>query len=49
MDDIHLKQVYKILNLELITFIEQAESIKQKELEKAEDGKEKNSGREPGK
>lgn len=44
MDDLHLKELYKILNFELISFIEQAEEISQKGLE----GIEKNIGKEPG-
>ena len=48
MDNLHLKELYKILNFELISFIEQAEKIKQKELEEKENGKEEINGKEPG-
>ena len=48
MEDLNLKALYKILNFELISFIEQAEKIKQKELEEKENGKEESNGKEPG-
>lgn len=44
-DDMHLKEVYKILNFELISFIEQAEEIKRnKEHEQCDKNIEKELG-----
>ena len=48
MEDLNLKALYKILNFELISFIEQAEKIKQKDLEEKENGKEEINVKEPG-